>query len=122
VNLWVTGSGCYDLGPAHLVLRSVTQVNVSHSEVGQPGFSVVLTPEEGAALRTLATRSPARLFALVLLGRIQSTPTGSLLNIGTELTVGNSNTRTLHQVAAIYRAPVVQEQPAPCPTVCFSTN
>jgi hypothetical protein len=68
---------CESLGPAVLSARSVKAVIGGHTSVGAPDVSVELTPRDVAILKRSAAKGPGALYAVVVLGKILSTPTGT---------------------------------------------
>lgn len=111
-------ASCLALGPAVLSVRSVRAVVLGQSEAGLTLVAVDLPPGTVAALQSRTTARPEALYAVVILGQVLSTPTGTQLtavgfNGQFQIAGGLSpQDRRPAQIAQALRSPV-QKTPAP---------
>lgn len=117
------GWPCATLGPVAVSVPVIEHVYEGFSEAGLQVVTVKIRPGEAAALRSLGRRHPSETYALVLLDRILSTPTGSLLNVGTRLQVAggwSTSSPISREIARVMRAPLTVTGPRTALSSCSS--
>jgi hypothetical protein len=119
-------SGCVWLGPAIIATSSVSSVVEGQSPAGSLLVAVQLLPKDDRTLKALALSHPHSFYAVVLLGKILSTPEGdefSHLGPSTPFQIAGGlyvDNAMPQQVAEVLRTSL-RVSPPPC-DMCFAPS
>ena len=119
-------TGCVWLGPAVVAAKSVSSVVEGQSPAGSLLVAVQLLPKDYRTLNALASTHPHSFYAVVLLGKILSTPEGdefSDLGPSTPFQIaGDPNVyKAMPQQVAEVLGSSVRVTPPPC-DLCFAPS